>query len=135
MARPATSPVVSAGAVLVLFAALGSALAGCDGKDPAPAARVATTTIEIPVYGMDCDGCASSVRSKIMRVPGVVECTVSHTEHRAVCTVEESVDRELLAEAIRRAGYFLEPPDGDHDHGHADDHGDGDGGATSDHGH
>ncbi len=65
-----------------------------------------TTTVELPIQGMDCPSCASEVEALLNRLPGVFRVSVLLAAARA--TVEfapDQVEVRHLAEAITRAGY------------------------------
>ena len=106
---------------------------GCDSEGGAePAAKLASATIEVPVYGMDCEGCVASVHRMITnRVDGVVSCEVDLDGQVARVQVTDEVDRAMLVAAIEAAGFSTEPSEGDgghedeHGHDHDHDHGDG----------
>lgn len=68
-------------------------------------------TLEIPVVGMTCSGCARSVRDALKAVPGVVEAAVDLKAGRASVDVEPgAVTRDALKAAIESAGYSVASP-------------------------
>ena len=68
--------------------------------------------IELPVGGMSCGGCATSVERALARVPGVSAVEVDLAEEKARVTTDGSVDVQGLASAIVRAGYTTTVQDG-----------------------
>ena len=62
--------------------------------------------LELPVDGLHCAGCVTSVERALNEVAGVREASVSLAEGSARVKVDEgSVDVTALAEAVTRAGY------------------------------
>jgi cytochrome c-type biogenesis protein len=71
----------------------------------APEAR-----IELPVYGMTCDGCATTVRFELGRVEGVSDVDVDVAKSRAVVTGKpERLDEGALRARVEQLGYHLQP--------------------------
>ncbi len=68
-------------------------------------AKNAKTTI-LPVSGMHCAGCVSSVERAIAAVPGVCEVSVNLVTGKAAI-VHEGVAVEPLVAAVERAGYAV----------------------------
>jgi copper chaperone CopZ len=108
---------IMAGAALLLaltFVALrpwaGSARISSD--TPAQNVQVAgTTTVSIPVEGMICVVCASSVKRTAQGIDGVREAEVDLVGRRAkVSYVEGTTSPEQIAAAIARLGYMTGPP-------------------------
>jgi len=62
-------------------------------------------TQELDITGMTCDACAGHVRKALLSVPGVQEAEVSYPRRTARVTVAPAMDLELLATALRAAGY------------------------------
>src|SRR5665647_1675846 len=62
-------------------------------------------TIELPVAGMTCRACETTISRALSKVPGVASATAS--SRRGVATVEASgpVSRSGLVAAVRDAGY------------------------------
>ena len=117
--------------LLVGVLGCGVAITGCRPNDePAPSAQLASATVDLPVYGMDCEGCVAAVRRMIERVPGVVSCEVDLDGQVAHIGVTDQADTEMLVRAVEEAGFITEPSDdmdgSGHDHEHGDDqeHGD-----------
>ena len=70
-----------------------------------PAGEVITVTL--PVDGMTCEACAVVLRTSLVKVPGVLNATVSYPDRQAVISIDSAVlsGDEQLVEAIRSAGY------------------------------
>ena len=70
---------------------------------PAP-----STTIELPVRGMDCAGCAKTVAGAIAALPGVESVDVRLTSEKAVVRCDpRRVDAAALRKAVEGAGYTV----------------------------
>ncbi|MBX3355926.1 MAG: heavy-metal-associated domain-containing protein [Phycisphaeraceae bacterium] len=67
-------------------------------------------TFEYEIEGMHCKGCASSVRRRIARLPGVANCTVDLETKRAVVELEEPQNDAAIRSAILRLGYKIRVP-------------------------
>jgi Cd2+/Zn2+-exporting ATPase/Cu+-exporting ATPase len=64
--------------------------------------------LELPVRGMDCAECASTVQSAVARLPGVSEVSVLLAAERADVTYNATlVDEAAIRRAVRTAGYGL----------------------------
>ncbi|UCC26774.1 MAG: cadmium-translocating P-type ATPase [Gemmatimonadales bacterium] len=62
--------------------------------------------ITLPVTGMTCANCATTVERTLRNTPGVEAATVNYANERATVTYDTSqVDADALAERIRDAGY------------------------------
>jgi Cd2+/Zn2+-exporting ATPase/Cu+-exporting ATPase len=69
--------------------------------------------IELPIRGMDCASCATTVRTALEGVDGVASAEVLLGAERALVACDESrVDRAQLAEAVASVGYSV-PVDAD----------------------
>ncbi len=66
-------------------------------------------TQELDIAGMTCDACASHVRKALLSVAGVKTAEVSYRQRTALVTVAPAMDVELLAMAVRTAGYGATP--------------------------
>ncbi len=66
------------------------------------------TTITIPVKGMMCRHCERHVTEALLALPGVDSCKADHKAGKVELTLSAPVERELLADAIRKAGYEAE---------------------------
>jgi Cu2+-exporting ATPase len=67
-----------------------------------------TTTLNIPVLGMSCAGCASSVEESIAELPGVKEAFVNYASQTLKVTyLPETVQPKVLQRAVQAAGYDL----------------------------
>ena len=66
-------------------------------------------SIEKTIYieGMMCSHCENHVKTALKAVPGVLEATASHTDKRAVVTLSQEVDGELLKKAVEEQGYSV----------------------------
>ncbi|MGE3843365.1 MAG: mercury(II) reductase [Vicinamibacterales bacterium] len=62
-------------------------------------------TQELDIAGMTCDACAGHVRKALLSVAGVQTVEVSYPQRTARVTVAPAMDVELLATAVRTAGY------------------------------
>lgn len=61
----------------------------------------------IPVHGMTCERCVSTVTAALQDVPGVREASVSLEDQSATVAGDGHVTRESLAEAVRGAGFSV----------------------------
>ncbi|AHB02594.1 heavy metal translocating P-type ATPase [Brucella ceti TE28753-12] len=59
----------------------------------------------VPVEGMSCASCVSSVEKAVSRVPGVDKVSVNLATERADVTFKGTPDLPAVIEAIRKAGY------------------------------
>ncbi len=67
--------------------------------------------VEIPVFGLDCKGCALAAYESLANVPGVEQATVNFKEGRARAKVDPAkVTRAQLEAALKQRGVALEPP-------------------------
>lgn len=64
-------------------------------------------TLVLPVKGMLCEGCATTVRESLEKLPGVSDIAVSPTAGEAKLTVDgwSKTTRDDVEKAIRDAGY------------------------------
>ena len=68
-------------------------------------------TIEVPVIGMDCDGCVKNVRSAVAELPGVHSVEVFLAGEKAEVTLDPAkTNVERVREAIQQAGYTCPIP-------------------------
>jgi len=67
---------------------------------------MATETLNLPVRGMTCGGCARTVERKLASTPGVIKATVNL---EGACAIVEydaaAVQPAALANAVRQLGY------------------------------
>lgn len=64
--------------------------------------------IEIPVHGMDCAGCASSVQRAIAGIPGVKSVDVLLSSEKALIQFENKpIALPVIREAVEKAGYSV----------------------------
>ena len=65
---------------------------------------------EFTVEGMACQGCADTITSVLIRIPGVQSARVSFEDKRAVVSADASqVPTEKIVAAIAAAGYKGKP--------------------------
>jgi P-type Cu+ transporter len=63
-------------------------------------------TIELPVKGMDCAGCARAVKQSIEKVEGVTKAEVLLSSEKAMVQAENGKEiRDAIVRAVRNAGY------------------------------
>ncbi len=63
-------------------------------------------TLELPVAGMDCAGCAQSVEGAIAALPGVATVDVRLTSEKAIVRLDPArVDQATICKAVEGAGY------------------------------
>merc|ERR1712217_801151 len=70
-------------------------------KSTKPAHRHAV----IEVTGMTCSGCSKTVEGAVMGIPGVITCSVSVTDGKAVIKFREPATAMALVEAIEAVGF------------------------------
>lgn len=64
--------------------------------------------LEVPVKGMDCTGCAATVKQSIASIPGVQSVEVLLSSEKAVIQFDnENVDVKRIQQAVERAGYTV----------------------------
>lgn len=64
------------------------------------------TEITLPISGMHCGGCVSSVKSVLFALPGVDRVEVTLDPGQAIVSYDESrVDRAALVQAVGEAGF------------------------------
>lgn len=64
--------------------------------------------LEVPVQGMDCVHCASTVQQAIANLPGVQSVEVLLSAEKAVVQLDrDATDQRRIQEAIERAGYVV----------------------------
>jgi copper chaperone CopZ len=67
--------------------------------------------IVLPVDGMVCEGCESTIREKLSALDGVVSCTASHTGKTATVVYDPTkVKPDALVAAIGETGYKARLP-------------------------
>lgn len=71
--------------------------------------RSSDSIIELKVTGMSCGHCEMSVRNALMKVDGVKDTKVSHSDERAEVTISKDVPVDALIDAVKEAGYGAEP--------------------------
>ena len=70
-----------------------------------PGAPVRVVRVTLPVLGMHCASCVSTVEAELGRVPGVEGAYVNLAAERATVTLAEPIDAAVLRAAVERAGY------------------------------
>jgi Cu+-exporting ATPase len=75
-----------------------------------PAARPAPPPVEhrLHVTGMTCASCVARVEKALRRVPGVENATVNLATEIAAVSAAPSVTEQVLADAVREAGYEVQ---------------------------
>ncbi|MCV9906498.1 heavy metal translocating P-type ATPase [Brucella sp. HL-2] len=63
------------------------------------------TSFAIPVEGMSCASCVSSIEKAVAKVPGVDKVLVNLATERAEVTFKAAPDMPAVIDAIRKAGY------------------------------
>ncbi|GAB4421075.1 MAG: heavy metal translocating P-type ATPase [Thermodesulfovibrionales bacterium] len=61
--------------------------------------------IDLPIKGMTCASCASSVEKAISRTTGVKSVSVNLAAERATVEIETPVDMDVIVKAVRSEGY------------------------------
>ncbi|MGH7564153.1 MAG: heavy metal translocating P-type ATPase [Gemmatimonadota bacterium] len=69
--------------------------------------RAAPGTVRLPIEGMDCASCASTVERALRDVHGVEEAAVNFASGEATVQIGEPADTRALVEAVGRAGYAV----------------------------
>ena len=70
--------------------------------------EVPTAVTELPLLGMTCANCATTIERRLNKVDGVLEATVNLANERAtVRYAPGATTRADLVAAVRRAGYDL----------------------------
>lgn len=59
----------------------------------------------LPIVGMHCASCAKLIEKSILKVPGVLSCSVNYGSESAVIDSESSVSEKDLSKAVEAAGY------------------------------
>jgi copper chaperone len=68
------------------------------------AARADQRIVTLDVAGMTCNGCATTVKSRIGEVPGVSAVEVRYRQNRAYVVCDPAVPDSALTGAVHRAG-------------------------------
>ena len=74
-------------------------------KSPAQDSGAGAGEVTLRIGGMMCGHCEARVRTALEEIPGVAHAEVSHEQGTAVVTLSSPVDRKLLEQAVRNAGY------------------------------
>ena len=62
-------------------------------------------TLQIPVRGMTCAGCAGRVERGVAKVPGVTQATVNLVTSEVIVQLSQPVALTTLVEAVESSGY------------------------------
>ena len=66
-------------------------------------------TLEMKIYGMQCEGCAGTIQSILSREPGVKSSSVSFPKRAASVFYDpQETDGARIAEAVTKAGFTVE---------------------------
>lgn len=91
---------------------LASALLACNNapKQEASASKAskiqANKTITLAVEGMTCEGCESSVKESVEKLPGIASAKASFTEKTAIVSYDSTLTKtEDISKAITDVGY------------------------------
>jgi len=69
-----------------------------------------TTEHVLGVGGMTCNGCANNVKNALDGVSGVSSADINLEGAKATVQADESVKKEVLEEAVTKAGYSIHEP-------------------------
>ncbi len=72
---------------------------------PAAASAANTATTRLAIYGMHCASCAGLIEKQLSKVPGVEKANVNFAAEKALVTAGDSVQSNVLIEAVKKAGY------------------------------
>lgn len=64
--------------------------------------------IELKVTGMSCGHCEAAVKKALTALDGVTDASADHIGQKAVVEAEKPIDRSVLIEAVKKAGYEAE---------------------------
>jgi P-type Cu+ transporter len=72
-------------------------------------------TMELPVAGMTCVGCAKSIEHSLKSQPGVIDSVVNFAQNNVLITIDSDlVDRQQLVQVIQDTGFIvIEPQSGE----------------------
>ncbi len=66
---------------------------------------VPTQTLELPIIGMTCVNCATTIDRALKKVEGVLAAEVNYASEKAVVKATAGVSRDMLVAALEKAGY------------------------------
>lgn len=64
-----------------------------------------STKKTFPIVGMHCASCAKLIERSILKVPGVISCSVNYGNESAVVDLENGVNESDISNAVTGAGY------------------------------
>jgi len=64
--------------------------------------------INLKIEGMHCESCEKIIKMEIEEVPGVLESKIDSKIGTGNIKVEDSVEGEVIIEAVKKAGYKAE---------------------------
>ncbi len=106
--KPRRALLVAAACVITLAGAFGLIIQAqpVTGATEAAATTATTERVQIAIKGMHCGGCASGIKARLKRTPGVVSAEVGFEEKQANVEFDPSAtSREKIVEAINNLGY------------------------------
>ena len=78
--------------------------------------KVPTATVELPLLGMTCANCATTIERRLRKTDGVLQANVNYATNKATVTYAPGVTtRAELVAAVRKAGYDVVESDADED--------------------
>jgi periplasmic mercuric ion binding protein len=99
---------------MILFATLSCERQGKKGEENVNKNAMAdqgVQTVTIPVEGMSCSSCVSSVKRKVKSIDGVKQIDVSLEKRQAkISYISEKVSAQTIQEAITSIGYKAGKP-------------------------
>ena len=76
-------------------------LLGCQDRTP--------STLTIDIKGMHCDACVQSITHEVLSIDGVIDCSVSLEEEKAVIIIDESSIQPEIVNAIQSLKFTAIP--------------------------
>lgn len=71
----------------------------------------ASQALQLDVIGMTCGSCAARVEKSLTQQPGVTDVSVNYATGQVHLQIADSVDHQVLADAVKQAGYTLVLPE------------------------
>lgn len=91
---------------------LASAMLACNTTPKQDAASTKTSkvqvnkTVTLAVEGMTCEGCESTVKESVEKLPGIASATASYKEKTAIVSFDSTLTKTTdISQAITDAGY------------------------------